>query len=581
MKRVKLIALIMAIVTLLSVLPAFANAASVDIEAELEKRLNAAAASLNDKCDVSDLNLAPTQQNGMMIYHLITDNAENFHIKGLSTLATSDKILEVQIEYTIDLPRYKQMLGEMRKVADDVIAGLDDGGYDDVEKALVIHDAIADMCTYSMADVSFVGSAWTAYGTLVGKKSVCEGYSKSYKYLLEKVGIKSIIISSNQLNHAWNIVYINNVPYHVDVTYDDPVSNVPVVKHTYFLCSTQKMKSYSEHNANDFDTSPTATTYDNMDFGDIITPVMHANGKIYYSADQKLKSYDGGKVTDLLALKNLEVLLSGTTYRVIPPTTAQHGGNIFYHDEKNIYVYNTDTGNVNTAYTSPYNYIVEIDISGNTLSCKEGNSFNSTTVKALNVNSISKPDTSKIFKDIKAKGWYKKAVDYCYEHGFIKGVSDNEFGRETKVTRGMFITVLARMAGVSTTGKANKITTKFTDVKSGKYYVAAIKWASDNKVVSGTSATTFGPEEYISRQDLCVMVVNFAKFMNIDVTAQKSPINFTDGGKIAKYAKNAVSKCQTAGIVNGYEDGTFGPRLTATRAEAAQILYVFHSNFAH
>jgi len=67
--------------------------------------------------------------------------------------------------------------------------------------------------------------------------------------------------------------------------------------------------------------------------------------------------------------------------------------------------------------------------------------------------------------------------------------------------------------------------------------------------------------------------------MNIEVTASKDEIKFKDASSISKYAKNAVKTCQMAGIVSGYNDGTFGPKKTATRAEAAQILYVFHSTF--
>jgi len=192
-------------------------------------------------------------------------------------------------------------------------------------------------------------------------------------------------------------------------------------------------------------------------------------------------------------------------------------------------------------------------------------------------------DTSKVFTDVKAGKWYTKAVDYCYSYGFIAGTSKTEFGRDTNVTRGMFITILARIAGVDTSSAANKAaSTKFTDVKAGKYYAAAIKWANENGIVSGTSATTFGPENAISRQDLCVMIVNYANFMKVTLAEKEAEIAFSDATKISKYAKNAVKACQMADIVNGYAAGAgfeFRPKNTATRAEAAQILYVFHSNF--
>ncbi len=188
-------------------------------------------------------------------------------------------------------------------------------------------------------------------------------------------------------------------------------------------------------------------------------------------------------------------------------------------------------------------------------------------------------DSSKTFKDVKS-AWYKEAVDYVTTYGFVSGVTKTEFGVGKSVTRGMFVTILARMAGVKTDDAANKAAaTKFSDVAKGKYYAAAVKWANDNAIVSGTSATTFEPNKNISRQDLCVMVVNFAKFMNITLTEKEAAVTFNDASSIAGYAKTAVAACQKADIINGHTTGAFGPRDTATREQASQILYTLHNSF--
>ena len=161
-------------------------------------------------------------------------------------------------------------------------------------------------------------------------------------------------------------------------------------------------------------------------------------------------------------------------------------------------------------------------------------------------------------------------------------MSDTEFGVSTPVTRGMFITILARIAGVDTSKNANNTTTKFTDVGYGKYYTAAIKWAVANGVANGMSNTQFAPDNAIQRQQLCVMIVNFAKFCGVSIGKAEPAIAFADAGSIGNYAKNAVSICQMADIVNGYPEGSrtvFKPQNTATRAEAAQILYKFHSTY--
>lgn len=200
---------------------------------------------------------------------------------------------------------------------------------------------------------------------------------------------------------------------------------------------------------------------------------------------------------------------------------------------------------------------------------------NSLTVKEV--------DSSKRFKDVKKGAWYKSAVDYAYAHGLVKGVKNDEFGLNSPVTRGMFITILARISGVDTSNAANmKAKTPFTDVKKGQYYAAAISWASKAGIVSGTSRTTFEPDAPIQRQQLCVMVSNFAKVNGIELKAKEKAISFADAGKIAGYARKAVKTCQQADIINGYKEGkamVVKPTNTATRAEATKILSTFHKEF--
>lgn len=205
------------------------------------------------------------------------------------------------------------------------------------------------------------------------------------------------------------------------------------------------------------------------------------------------------------------------------------------------------------------------------------------TVTAEGGDVVQIQDTSIIFTDVKVGKWYKPAVDYAYSYKFISGMTETEFGVSTTITRGMFITILARMAGVDTsTGANNNAKTKFTDVPQGKYYTAAIKWASENGIVGGMSETTFEPNTPIQRQQLAVMIVNFAKNRGVTLGNVELAVDFTDSADIARWAKEAVKVCQMADIVNGYgtaQSLSFKPKNTATRAEAAQILYKFHKDF--
>lgn len=230
--------------------------------------------------------------------------------------------------------------------------------------------------------------------------------------------------------------------------------------------------------------------------------------------------------------------------------------------------------------------IATVDKDGKVVAKKAGETTvyaycdNITVSCKVTVKDVPIKDTTKVFKDVKTGKWYVDAINYNYSYNFIAGVAANEFGVSTNVTRGMFITILARIAGVDTSN--NNVTTKFTDVPSGKYYTAAIKWASENGIVNGMSATTFEPNSALQRQQLCVMIVNFANHQKVDIKAVEGAVNFSDAGNFAKWAKDAIAICQKADIVNGYNEGgkvLFKPTNTATRAEAAQILYKFHKDF--
>lgn len=234
-----------------------------------------------------------------------------------------------------------------------------------------------------------------------------------------------------------------------------------------------------------------------------------------------------------------------------------------------------------------YEYTYNNDATYEKDGTKSGNCYfcnDTVTVQAIGSKLVDIKDTSKIFTDVKKGKWYKKAIDYCYSHGFIKGMRDNYFGLDEPVTRGMFITILARIAGVSTSGAANRVQTKFSDVKSGKYYTAAIKWASENGIVNGTSKTEFSPDDNITREQICVMLVNFAYYIDVDLTPTATATGFTDSSKISSWAEDEVSICQEAEIILGIEQNGrmyFKPQDFAKRSEAAQMLYKFHSKFVN
>ena len=186
---------------------------------------------------------------------------------------------------------------------------------------------------------------------------------------------------------------------------------------------------------------------------------------------------------------------------------------------------------------------------------------------------------AEIFEDIEQDDWFVKneAIDFVYNFGLMNGTSDTTFSPEAPITRGMFVTILGRLYGVDITEYADA-KLAFKDVSAKAYYAPYVAWAYNEGIVNGYSATTFGPDKNITREQICKMILEFCNTCNITVEATNKAITFADAAEISGYAKKYVKTCQRAGLVNGEKIGSkyyFRPQDTATRAEAATMIRNF------
>ena len=197
------------------------------------------------------------------------------------------------------------------------------------------------------------------------------------------------------------------------------------------------------------------------------------------------------------------------------------------------------------------------------------------TVTAVGTKLVTIVDTTKIFSDV-AQDWYTTYVNYAYSHNIFKGNEDGTFKPLANITRAEFVQVLANITNVNTSNKA--VTTKFYDVKSGDWFAPAVKWANDNGIVAGYGAE-FKPQNNITREQMCVMIVNYAKYRGISLKIVEAKEAFADDWAISSWAKDAVYACQMADIVNGKGAGRFDPAGTGLRAEASVIFTKFHQSY--
>ena len=178
------------------------------------------------------------------------------------------------------------------------------------------------------------------------------------------------------------------------------------------------------------------------------------------------------------------------------------------------------------------------------------------------------PGTGLPFTDVPADRWSYPYIKQLYDAGVVSGTSATTFEPTANVTRAQFVTMIAGLAGADVSGYASG---PFDDVQAGSWYAPYVNWAAASGIVSGTSATTFDPAAEISRQDMAVMLYNYAQQAGVQLK-QTTVTPFTDESSIAAYALPAVQALHSAGVISGMPDGSFQPQATTTREQACVVL---------
>ena len=222
-------------------------------------------------------------------------------------------------------------------------------------------------------------------------------------------------------------------------------------------------------------------------------------------------------------------------------------------------------------WTSSKPAVAAVDKSGKVTAKGEGTATITVTCgtkSAACTVTVSKPLVPEVpgtsFTDVPAGAYYEEAVGWAVEKGITKGTSDSTFTPDGVCTRAQAVTFLWRAAG-SPAAKAGSL--PFADVKAGSYYDDAVRWAVENGVTVGTSATTFSPNATCSRAQIVTFLWR----------AQKSPAAgsanpFDDVAGNAYYA-DAVQWAVQKDITKGTGATAFSPDANCIRAQIVTFLY--------
>lgn len=174
--------------------------------------------------------------------------------------------------------------------------------------------------------------------------------------------------------------------------------------------------------------------------------------------------------------------------------------------------------------------------------------------------------SGEFFVDISEKDWFYEDASYAGENGIVSGVEPFVFSANTRLTRAMAVAILARAVGAETDNSVSP----FADVPAGKWYTGPIAWAKGNRVVSGITETTFGPNDLVTREQYITILMRYAEAQGC--TVEGVGLKYTDIDDISNYAVGYLEVAEAAKLLAGYSDGSLRPQGKLTRAEGVALL---------
>lgn len=320
-----------------------------------------------ESIDISAFEIPRTRLSDLCT-EVINENPALFYVESSVrySYTDSDTVAEVYPHYSAD--HTKADVTTYNNKVTQILSGVSES-WTELQKALYLHDYLVSHAKY---DLTY--QHYDAYSLLIEGKGVCQAYTLAYMALLDGAELANGTVSSNQLNHIWNLVEVDSVWYHVDATWDDPINSAMVkaadapdllgsVQHTYFLLSEATMRE-KDHDATDWCFLPeqlscTSDTYESGSwFGSAVrTAFVPLNGKWYYlqrDADRACRLYQtndpkiGGSAVATLG-ERWRSWTEENSYWTGPYCGLwSWRGQVVYHSAKGIYGYDPQTETVNT-----------------------------------------------------------------------------------------------------------------------------------------------------------------------------------------------------------------------------------------
>ncbi len=179
-------------------------------------------------------------------------------------------------------------------------------------------------------------------------------------------------------------------------------------------------------------------------------------------------------------------------------------------------------------------------------------------------------DNGRVFADVPPENWASEAVTFASARELFSGTSETTFSPDETMSRAMLATVLYRLEGQP----EKEAMSAYSDVSDGAWYADSVAWAVENGIVNGYGDGQFGPNDSVTREQFVVMLWRYVG----SPTAGRRDLDFADAEQVSGYAREALCWAVENGVLKGSGKGRLVPGGTATRAEAAQMLKNFMEN---
>lgn len=267
---------------------AFSESVAADTDtARLEQYLYQQMKERRENINIESYGISK-DQIGAIISGVLNENPDLYFVKkGFSYWLSGNNVLSVDMSYdtSYDDDAFQQAVKKALAVVKPEMSAL--------QKAIALHDYLTVNCEYDKENYDnneIPDASYTAYGTLVNRTSVCEGYALTYKYLLNQSGIKCLMVRSDKMNHAWNLVQLDGKYYQVDVTWDDPTwDQIGRARHQHMFRSDDAFETACEHygwtvteGSEVVDYKAADTSYDNAFWLKSNAPLVFVGEDCYY-----------------------------------------------------------------------------------------------------------------------------------------------------------------------------------------------------------------------------------------------------------------------------------------------------------